>query len=68
MGVMVSQITSLIIVYSTVYSGADQRKHQSPALLSFVGGGGGGNSPVTGKFPTQKTSNADFFSFDDVIM
>ena len=28
MGVMASQITSLTIVYSTVYSGADQRKHQ----------------------------------------
>ena len=31
MGVMASEITSLTIVYSTVYSGADQRKHQSPA-------------------------------------
>ena len=27
---MTSQITSLTIVYSTVYSGADQRKHQAP--------------------------------------
>ena len=27
MGAMASQITSLTIVYSTVYSGADQRKH-----------------------------------------
>ena len=32
----VSQITSLTIVYSTVYSGADQRKHQSSASLAFV--------------------------------
>ena len=32
------QITSLTIVYSTVYSGADQRKHQSPASLAFVRG------------------------------
>ena len=36
MGVMVSQIISLAIVYSTVYSGADQRKHQSSASLAFV--------------------------------
>ena len=27
MGEMASQITSLTIVYSTVYSGAEQRKH-----------------------------------------
>ena len=38
MSAMASQITSLAIVYSTVYSGADQRKHQSPALLAFVQG------------------------------
>ena len=35
---IVSQITSLTIVYSSVYSGADQRKHQSSASLSFVWG------------------------------
>ena len=29
-------ITSLTIVYSSVYSGADQRKHQSSASLAFV--------------------------------
>ena len=33
---MTSQITSLTIVYSAVYSGADQRKHQSSASLAFV--------------------------------
>ena len=38
MGVMGSQITSLTIVYSTVYSGADQRKHQSSASLAFMQG------------------------------
>ena len=38
MGAMASQITSLTIVYSTVYSGADQRKHQSSASLAFVWG------------------------------
>ena len=37
-GAMASQITSLAIVYSTVYSGADQRKHQSSASLAFVWG------------------------------
>ena len=38
MGAMASQITSLMIVYSTVYSGADQRKRQSSASLAFVRG------------------------------
>ena len=38
MGVMASQITSLTIVYSTVYSDAVQRKHQSSASLAFVRG------------------------------
>ena len=37
MGTMASQITSLAIVYSAVYSGADLRKHQSSASLAFVG-------------------------------
>ena len=37
MSVMASQITSLTIVFSTVYSVADQRKHQSSASLAFVG-------------------------------
>ena len=36
MSAIASQITSLKIVYSTVYSGADQRKHQSSASLAFV--------------------------------
>ena len=36
MGAMVSQIISVTIVYSTVYSGADQMKHQSSASLAFV--------------------------------
>ena len=36
MSPMSSQITSLGIVYSTVYSSADQRKHQSSASLAFV--------------------------------
>ena len=64
MGAMASQITSLTIVYSTVYSGADQIKHQSSASLTFVSG----NPPVTGGFPSQRASNAEMFPFDDVIM
>ena len=64
MGGMASQITSLTIVYSTVYSGADQRKHQSSASLAFVCGIRrlSVNSPH--KWPvTQK-----MVSFDDVII
>ena len=38
MGAMASQITSLTIVYSTVYSSTDQSKHQSSASLAFVWG------------------------------
>ena len=61
---MASQITSLTIVYSTVHSGADQRKHQSSASLAFVWGihRPPVNSPQ--KWPvTQK-----MFPFDDVVM
>ena len=36
MSAIASQITSLTIVYSAVYSGADQREHQSYAPLAFV--------------------------------
>ena len=43
MGAMASQITSLTIVYSAVYFGAGQRKHQTSALLAICAG----NSPVT---------------------
>ena len=45
-----SQITGFSIVCSAVWSGADQRKHQSYVLPAFV--------RVTGEFPTQKASNA----------
>ena len=64
MGAMASQITSLAIVYSTVYSGADQRKHQSSALLVFVWGihRWPMNSPH--KWPEMWK----MFPFDDVIM
>ena len=36
MSAMASQITSLHVIYSTVYSGADQRKHQNSGSLAFV--------------------------------
>ena len=36
MGTMASPITSLTIVYSTVYSDADQGKHQISASLAFA--------------------------------
>ena len=64
MGSMASQITSLTIVYSAVYSGADQRKHQSSASLAFVRGihRGPVNSPH--KWPVTRK----MFPFDDVIM
>ena len=63
MGAMASQITSLIIVYSTVYSGAYQRKHQSSASLAFVRGihRGPVNSPH--KWPVTRK----MFPFDDVM-
>ena len=38
MSTMASQINGVSIVYSTVCSGVDQRKHQSPASLTFVRG------------------------------
>ena len=46
MGAIASQITSLMSVYLTVYSDADQRKHQSSASLA-------------GEFPAQMASNAE---------
>ena len=55
MSAMGSQITSLAIVCSTVYSGTDQREHQSFTSLALCEG----NSPVIGEFPTQRTSNAE---------
>ena len=55
MGAMASHITSLMIVYSTVYSGADQSKHQNLRVIGLCGG----NSPGTGKFPAQMASNAE---------
>ena len=64
MGAMASQITSLTIIYSTVYTGADQRKHQSSVSLTFVWiiHRWPVNSPH--KWPVTRKK----FPFDDVIM
>ena len=64
MGAMASQITSLTIVYLTVHSGTDQRKHQSSASLTFMRGihRWPVNSPH--KWPVTRK----IFPFDDVIM
>ena len=64
MSTMASQVTSLMIVYSAVYSGADQRKDQRSASLAFVQGiyRWPVNSPHEGPV-TRK-----MFSFDDVTM
>ena len=64
MGTMAFQITSIMIVYSTVYSGADQRKHQSSASLAFVRGIH--RLPVN--FPHKGPVTRKMFPFDDVIM
>ena len=64
MGAMASQITSLTIVYSTVYSGAHQRKHQSSASLAFVRGTH--RWPVN--FPHKGPVTRKRPPFDDVIM
>ena len=64
MKAMASQMTSLTIVYLTVYSGTDERKHQSSASLAFVRGihqwpvNSLHEGPVTRKM----------FPFEDVIM
>ena len=64
MGVMASQITSLTIVYSIVYSDPDQRKHQSCASLAFVRGIHRGPVYSPHKWP----ATWKIFPFDDVIM
>ena len=61
MRAIVSQITSLTIVYSAIYVGADQSKHQSSVSLAFVCRGPV-NSPH--KWPVTRK----MFPFDDVIM
>ena len=60
----VSSLTSLTIVCSTVYSGADQRKHQSSASLAFVRGIH--RRPVNSLHKGPVTRK--MFSFHDVIV
>ena len=64
MSAMSSQVTSLVIVYSSICSSTDKRKHQSYASLTFVRGihWWAVNSPHKGPV-TRK-----MFIFDDVIM
>ena len=64
MSTIASQITSLTIVYSSIYSGADQSKHQSSASLALMWGihRGPVNSPH--KWPVTRK----MFPFDYVIM
>ena len=61
MDAMASQITS---IYSTVYSGAGQRKHQSSASLAFVWGIHWWQMNSPHKWPATRK----MFPFDDVIM
>ena len=61
---MASQITSLTIVYTTVYSGADQRKHLRSASLAFVRGIH--RCPVNS--PHKWPLTRKMVPFDDIIM
>ena len=64
MSAMAHQMSSLTIVYSTVYSGADQRKHQSSGSLAFV--------KEIQRWPVNSPHKGPvtwkLFSIDDVIM
>ena len=55
MSAVAFQATGVSIVYSTVYSSIDQRKHQSSTSL-------------TGEFPQKRPVTRKKFSFEDVIM
>ena len=64
MTMLASQITSLPVVCSIVYSDVNQRKHQSSASLAFVREIHRG--PVN--FPHKWPITRKMFPFDDVIM
>ena len=64
MTMLASQITSLPVVCSIVYSDVNQRKHQSSASLAFVREIHRG--PVN--FPHTWPVTRKMFPFDDVIM
>ena len=58
MSALASQITSLTIIYSTVYS----RRGSKKTSKFRVTGLRARNSPVTGEFPAQRASNAEIAS------
>ena len=64
MNTIASRITSVSIVYSTVCSGADQRKHQSSASLAIVWG----NHRWPVNSPHKWPVTLKMFQFDDAIM
>ena len=64
MSLMMSQITDVLMVYSTVCSGTDQRKHQSFTQLAFVRRIHHWSVDSPHKGPLTRK----MFSFDDVIM
>ena len=55
MGATESQITSLTIVFSTVYSDADQNETSKLRITGLCAG----NSPGTGEFPAQTAIYAE---------
>ena len=68
---MASLITGVLIVFSTVCSGADRRKTSKLRVTGLCEG----NSPVTGEFPAvtdefpaQKPVTRKMFPFDGVIL
>ena len=64
MSAMASQITSLTIIYSTIYSRRRSKKTSKLRVTGLCER----NSPVTGEFPSQRASKWEMFPFDDVIM
>ena len=55
MTMLASQITSLTVVYSIVYSGVNQKKTSKLRVTGLCAG----NSPGTGEFPAQMASYAE---------
>ena len=55
MSIMTSQITGNMIVYSTICSGSNQRKHQSSTSMAFIRG----IHWWTVNFPAQRASNSN---------
>ena len=58
---MASQITSLTIVYPTVYSRRGSKKTSNIRVTKLCEG----NSPVTGEFPAQRPVTRSFDAFSD---